>query len=210
MDPPTNKSILKWHRYFIEIGCICDQRKGHSGRPSVSEQVGGEIFRTCPDRPWGPPNLLYNGYWVFPGDKERPCRDADPSPPSSAVGHERVGLYLYSPYGPYGLCRASVPLQGCTLPFTSWNVMAHGDAQVGKWRGNWRVSSTLHTTSERAVSSITTADAHTSASNSRLNWRPCRLKWTSPFRRKRNLVSARVLSHFTQFTNSRQAITVSP
>ena len=27
-----------------------------------------------------------------------------------------VQLYLYSHYGPYGLCRASVPLQGCTLP----------------------------------------------------------------------------------------------
>ena len=27
-----------------------------------------------------------------------------------------VELYLYSPYGPYGLYRASVPLQGCTLP----------------------------------------------------------------------------------------------
>ena len=27
-----------------------------------------------------------------------------------------VGLYLYSPYCPYGLCRASVPVQGCTLP----------------------------------------------------------------------------------------------
>ena len=26
-----------------------------------------EIFRTCPDRPWGPPSLLYNGYRVFPG-----------------------------------------------------------------------------------------------------------------------------------------------
>ena len=25
-------------------------------------------------------------------------------------------LYLYSPYGPYGLYRASVPVQGCTLP----------------------------------------------------------------------------------------------
>jgi len=25
-------------------------------------------------------------------------------------------LYLYSPYGPYGLCRASVPVQWCTLP----------------------------------------------------------------------------------------------
>jgi len=33
----------------------------------------------------------------FPGGKERPGRDADPSPPFSAVGHERVELYLYSP-----------------------------------------------------------------------------------------------------------------
>ena len=30
---------------------------------------GGEIFRTCPYRPWGPPSLLYNGYRVFPGVK---------------------------------------------------------------------------------------------------------------------------------------------
>ena len=29
-----------------------------------------------------------------------------------------VELYLYSPYRPYGLYRASVPVQGCTLPFT--------------------------------------------------------------------------------------------
>ena len=27
-----------------------------------------------------------------------------------------VELYLYSPYGPYGLYRASVPVQGCTFP----------------------------------------------------------------------------------------------
>jgi hypothetical protein len=39
VDPPTNKSILKWYNNFIEKGCICDQRKGHSGRPSVSDQV---------------------------------------------------------------------------------------------------------------------------------------------------------------------------
>ena len=50
-----------------------------------SNSGGGEIFRTCPDRPWGPPRLLYNGYRVFPGGKERPERDADPSLPSSAV-----------------------------------------------------------------------------------------------------------------------------
>jgi len=45
-----------------------------------SNPGGGEIFRTCPDRPWGPPSLLYNGYRVFPGGKVRPGRDADPSP----------------------------------------------------------------------------------------------------------------------------------
>jgi len=58
---------------------------------------------------------------------------------------------------------------------SSWNVMAHGDAREGKWRGNWRmgwVASTLRTTSEHGVSSIITADAHTSAASNRLKWRP--------------------------------------
>ena len=50
-----------------------------------SNRGGGEIFRTYPDRPWGPPSPLYNGYRVFPGGKDRPGRDADPSLPSSAV-----------------------------------------------------------------------------------------------------------------------------
>jgi hypothetical protein len=70
---------------------------------------------------------------------------------------------------------------------SSWNVMAHGDAREGKWRGNWGmewVASTLHITSEHGVSSITTADGHISAASSRLNWRPCRFKWTRPFRRR--------------------------
>jgi hypothetical protein len=73
------------------------------------------------------------------------------------------------------------------LAESSWNVIAHGDAREEKWRGNWRmewVASTLHTTSELGVSSITTDDVHTSAASSRLNWRPCRFKWTRPFRRK--------------------------
>jgi hypothetical protein len=50
-----------------------------------SNPGGGEIFRNCPDQPWGPTSLLYNGYRAFSGGKERPGRDADPSPPSSAV-----------------------------------------------------------------------------------------------------------------------------
>jgi hypothetical protein len=51
------------------------------------------------------------GNRIFPGSKERPGRDAKPLPPSSTVGHERIDLYFYSPYGPYGLYRASVPVQ---------------------------------------------------------------------------------------------------
>ena len=69
----------------------------------------------------------------------------------------------------------------------SWNVMEYGDAREVKWKRNWRmewVASTLHTTSDHGVSSITTADAHTPAASSRLNWRPRRFKWTRRFRRK--------------------------
>ena len=43
-----------------------------------------EIFSRL-DLPWGPPSLLYNGYQVFSGGKERPGRVADHSPPSSAA-----------------------------------------------------------------------------------------------------------------------------
>ena len=37
--------------------------------PGIETRLRGEIFRTRPDRPWGPPSLLYNGYRVFPGGK---------------------------------------------------------------------------------------------------------------------------------------------
>ena len=58
------------------------------------------------------------GTGSFTRGKERPMRNADPSPTSSAVGHERVELNLYSPYGPYGLYRASVPVQAVHFTFT--------------------------------------------------------------------------------------------
>jgi hypothetical protein len=45
--------------------------------PGIESRWGGEMFRTCPERPWDPPSLLCNGYRVFPGGKERPGRDAD-------------------------------------------------------------------------------------------------------------------------------------
>jgi len=58
------------------------------------------------------------------------------------------------------------------------------------------VASTLHTTSEHGVSSVTTAEAHTSAASSRLNCAPADLNGLARFAERRNLVSARVPSHF--------------
>jgi len=80
--------------------------------------------------------------------------------------------------------------------------MTHGEARDRKWRGNsWMewVASTLHTTSEHGVSSITTADAHTSAASRRLNWRPpADLNGLVRFAERRNLFSARVPLHFNR------------
>ena len=59
----------------------------------------GEIFRTRPDRPWGLPSLLYNGYRVsFPRVK-RPGRGVDQQTPSREEVKEKVELYLYVTYG---------------------------------------------------------------------------------------------------------------
>ena len=129
-----------------------------------------------------------------------------------------VMRWLFIPAGRwFGVCKSECDWHEhglLSLVDSSWNVMAHGDAREGKWRGNWRmewvasrlrlkcdgtrwrtggevkrklaewVASTVHTTSEHGVSSITTADAHTSAASSRLNWRPRHFKWTRPFRWK--------------------------
>jgi hypothetical protein len=42
---------------------------GPGSSVGIATGYGSEIFRTRPDRPLGPPGLLYNGYGVFPGGK---------------------------------------------------------------------------------------------------------------------------------------------
>ena len=65
-----------------------------------SNPDGGENFPIRPDRPWGPPSLLYNECRVFPGGVKRPGRGVDHPPPSSAEVEERVELNFISPFGP--------------------------------------------------------------------------------------------------------------
>ena len=80
-----------------------------------------------------------------------------------------------------------------------WHTVTHGR---GNWRGNWRiqcVASTLHTTSEHGVSSITTADAaHLGCQQlTELTPPPGRFKWTRPFRTKDEIWFLRMCHHIS-------------
>ena len=51
------------------------------------------MYITRPDRPWGPPSLLYNGYRVFPGGK---VAVAWPWPPNSHLAPRIKKEYSYT------------------------------------------------------------------------------------------------------------------
>jgi len=74
------QKIREGHSSGCGAGSIVGIAIGYGLDGPGSNPGGGEIFRACPDRPRGPTSLLYNGYRVFSGGKERPGRDADPSP----------------------------------------------------------------------------------------------------------------------------------
>ena len=80
-----------------------------TGRTVGESNPGGGEILTRPDRPWAAPNLLYNGYRVFPGSKAVGAWHWPPTPSSTKV-KERVELYLYSTSGP------SWPVLGWILP----------------------------------------------------------------------------------------------
>jgi hypothetical protein len=105
----TYETILNTLMFFT---CF-DKRYDKSIRAEPSGDripVGGKIFHTRPDRPWGPSSLLYNGHRVsFPGVRW-PGRGVNHPPPSSAEDEERVELYLYTS------SRSSWPVLGWTLP----------------------------------------------------------------------------------------------
>jgi hypothetical protein len=96
IDTHTHTKI---HIYFFLIYAPRERsRYSDSLRARRSQDripVGGKNFRTRPDRPWGPPTLLYNRYRVSFPDVKRTGRGVNHPPPSSAVVKERVELYLY-------------------------------------------------------------------------------------------------------------------
>ena len=85
--------VFSWDSVVVTVTCY--------GLDSPGIKSGQEeIFRTHPDWPWGPPSLLYNGYWLpFPGVKQ-PGHGINHPFPSSAKVKEGVKLYLSSPSEP--------------------------------------------------------------------------------------------------------------
>ena len=97
--PARGHSVVSDSDYLSTRDWIIMNCKDVEGRAGIAYSVRGhrdripvedEIFSTRPDRPWGPPSLLYNEYrFSFPGVK-RPGRGVDHPPPSSAEVKERV------------------------------------------------------------------------------------------------------------------------
>ena len=56
------------HSPFLRASVVGIATRFGLNAPEDRNLVGGGIFLNRPDRPWGPPSLLYNGYRVtFPG-----------------------------------------------------------------------------------------------------------------------------------------------
>ena len=77
-------------------GSVVGIATGYGMDDPGSNPGGGEIFRTCPDRLWGPPSLLHDGYRVFPGGRGGRGVGMTLTQTSAEV-LEKVELYLYSP-----------------------------------------------------------------------------------------------------------------
>ena len=91
----------------------------------------------------------------------------------------------------FDVCKWLRVFQGNIITWGKGKGRAHAEPDGTRWGRGGEVKGKLangvgsqysHATSERGLSSITKADAHTAAASSRLNWRPHRFKWTRPFR----------------------------
>jgi len=97
-----------------------------------SNPGGSEIFRICTDRSWGPPSLLYNGFRVFSGVKNRPGRDAHPSPLVVPLSRKSralplLPLWAVRPVQSLSACTRvhfyfGFPLKVSPLPIPHWSI----------------------------------------------------------------------------------------
>jgi len=67
----SSSKFRRLHKFLWDRDSAADiaTHYGLNGPGIESRWGGAEIFCTRPDRPWSPPNLLYNGYRIFAGCK---------------------------------------------------------------------------------------------------------------------------------------------
>ena len=93
-------------RQGSSVGIVTDY--GLDG-PGIQSRWGQDFPHLS--RPaWGPPSSLYNGYRLFPGGKERPGRDADPSPLLVPWSRKSRAIPLLPPMG-HTACTEPLPVQ---------------------------------------------------------------------------------------------------
>ena len=115
------------------MACVlCALHSTQPDGPGIESRLRGRDFLHCPDRPWGPPSLLYNGYRVLPGGKLRPGRDADPSAPSNAVVKKG---YSYTSTPPMGRRACTEPqcLYKGALYLSPFGVCVRLSQSVDSW-----------------------------------------------------------------------------
>jgi hypothetical protein len=78
--------------------------------PGIESLWGARFSASVQTGPGAHPSSCTMGTGSIPWVNSGRSMTLNPQPLTSAVGHERVELYLYSHYGPYGLYRASVPV----------------------------------------------------------------------------------------------------
>ena len=94
--------------------------------------VGARFYAPVQTGPGAHPTSCTMGIGSFLGVKSLRGMTLTPHPLLLHVGHERVQLYLYSPYRPYGLYRASGLYKGALYALhNTESVMQFKDVSTG-------------------------------------------------------------------------------
>jgi hypothetical protein len=136
-DSASNATVWKMHphvfmvhfQYLYTLGSgpgsvVCIATGYGPDGLGIKSRWGAIFSAPVQTSPGAHPVSCTIGTGSFPGIKSGWGVTLTPHP-LLVHGNEMVELYLYTPCGPYGLYRASVPVQGCTLPYLSACTRVH-------------------------------------------------------------------------------------
>jgi hypothetical protein len=121
----TDSVFNKWLPYRCGPGSVVGIATGYgAGRSGDRIPVGKTFSKPIQTGPGAHPASCIMNTGSFPWVKSGRGVTLTPHP-FYCCGHGRVELYLYYPCGQHGLYRASVPVQGWTLPYLPYRRNHH-------------------------------------------------------------------------------------